>query len=127
VGETFPVLFNFPRLGELRLHAAVRVTTDAPDGTRLGVEFLNPSEEDADLIRQYVHLRQLQIRTGQKSTAQTPRRPVGESIFVVAVADPLGARHLILCTDAFVGQIDASPGAFSEIVSVDVIEYLEKG
>ena len=119
----FPVLVTFPRLGELRVNAVARALTHTPDSSRVGVEFLDLSEEHADLIRQYVHLRQLRIRFARESAVKTP--PLAKSIFVVAIEDPPGSRQLILCTDAFLRHMPHGD-AVLEIASVDVIEYLEK-
>jgi hypothetical protein len=124
VGNIFPIRLTFPRLGELSVRVSVRGAIRTPAGVRLGVEFLDLSEEGGDLIRQYVHIRQLQNRTKQRSEDATSR-PHQDSIFVVGIRDRSGNRQLILCTDTLLGHI-ADRDVFSEIVSVDVVEYLEK-
>ncbi len=124
VGDTFPIRLTFPKLGELFVRVSVRGTIQTPEEVRLGIEFLDISEENADLIRQYVHLRQLQNRTKQRSRDDASR-PRQDSIFAVGIRDRSGNRQFVLCTDALLGHI-ADRDVFSEIVSVDVVEYLEK-
>lgn len=123
VGDSFPIVVVFPRFRELRLNAVVRAVTHAPDGWRVGVEFQDLSEEDAETIRQYVHLRQIQIDCERPPTDKT--LPSRKSIFVIAAKDRTGKKHLVLCTDSFLSHLTGHE-AFSEIASVDVIDYLEK-
>jgi hypothetical protein len=123
VGDSFPILVVLPRLGELSLNAIARAVVRISDGLRVGVEFVDFSEEEAELIRQYVHLRQIQIDY-ERPSVRTPSPP-RESIFVVAAKEPSGRRQFVLCTDAFLDHL-ADPDVFTEITSVEVIDYLKK-
>jgi c-di-GMP-binding flagellar brake protein YcgR len=124
VGDTWSVVLSLPKIGEIRTDVSVRAVTRLSEGQRVGVEFPGLSDEDADSIRQYVRLRQLHNRTKQKSAAGQASRPA-DSIFAVAVEDPPGIKQLIVCTDALLGHL-ADLGILSEIVSVDVMDYIEK-
>jgi hypothetical protein len=123
LGDSLSTLITLPKLGEIRPETIVRTMIVVPEGLRIGVELLRLSEEEADIVRQYVHLRQIHVNrerlVGQASTSPST------SIFVVAAKGHSGSRQFILCSDAFLGHL-ADPNAFSEIASVDVIDYIER-
>jgi hypothetical protein len=118
VGSRVPMTVGFPKFGNMETAGVVRTATGVPGAVRYGAEFEPPPEFDS-LLAQYLYLREVEIRAGNKSS----RRLRKESILVM-MKDTGWGTYAFVCSQSPEEKVDDF-NSFSEIMSVDVMDFLE--
>ena len=120
VSSRFPMTIGLPRLGNMDATAVVRTITEIHHSVRYGVEF-DPLPEFDSPFAQYLYLRKVEIRAETKSGARLRK----ESILVM-MKDTGRGIYAFACPEAPVKRVD-DLSSISEIISADVIDFLESG
>jgi hypothetical protein len=118
VGSRLTMTMGFPKFGNMKMAGVVRTVTEVTGAMRYGVEF-DPLPEFDSLLAQYLYLRKVEIRVGNRSGGRLRK----ESILVMMKDTGLG-KYAFSCPQSPVKRVDDF-NSFSEIVSVDVIDFLE--
>ncbi|HEY3275517.1 MAG TPA: PilZ domain-containing protein [Syntrophorhabdaceae bacterium] len=117
-GSTLLIDIELPRFGTVRAHGIVRSANVRHESgsVKYGIEFSPAADFDSPLA-QYAHWRTIESR----DTSRGRKRP--KSVLLAIKQSPEG-RQAFFCSTSPVGQV-ADFGAFSEIISADVIDTLE--
>ena len=120
VNSRFLMTIGLPKLGNMEAAAVVRTVTEIPHSVKYGAEF-DPLPEFDSPLAQCLYLRKVEVRAETKSGTRLRR----ESILVM-MKDTGHGTYAFACPEAPVKRVD-DLGSISEIVSVDVIDFLEAG
>jgi hypothetical protein len=118
VGSRVIMTISFPKFGNMETAGVVRTATGIPGAVRYGAEF-EPLPEFDSLLAQYLYLRKVEIRAGNRSGGRLRK----ESILVMMKNTGRGT-YAFACPQSPVKRVDDF-NSFSEIISVDVMDFLE--
>jgi hypothetical protein len=121
-GTPLSLAIDLPKLGPVTVDAIVRsITESGVSGmAQYGVEYRPPVEFDSPLA-QYVHWRKIEAHDAKNADAGTANKRV-----LVAIRESEQGTYAFICSSLALREI-CDFSAFTEIVSADVINFLEDG